>query len=62
MSIIYVCDIDVEQSYMAKTILIWKDMDSWTETSQGDSMKQLIDDMNNFTDVVPVTIVGTVVG
>lgn len=63
MKAIYVVSIDGKDAeYATKTILVWNDMASWEEASSGPSMQRLAGDMKNFTDVTPVTVVGTVVG
>jgi hypothetical protein len=55
-----VCDVDDDAEFAVMVIITWRDVASWDAAKNGGAAQKLAEDVRNFTNVPPVTIVGKV--
>lgn len=56
-----VCEVDKDSEFAIQVTMTWKDKDGWNDAQKAESTKKITADIENFTNVRPITVIGTVV-
>jgi hypothetical protein len=55
-----VCDVDESSEFALVVVMLWKDRAAWDNAKVAEVTQKLVDDVKNFTDVIPLVVPGKI--